>query len=308
MTDDPAKAFEPHRRRLLALAYRMTGSVAEAEDAVQDAYLKWHGTNREAIRDVRAYLSTVVTRLCLDRLRQSRRARESYVGPWLPEPLAGEAVNQGESDEELADDVSVALMLALERLSPLERAAFLLHDVFELDFREVASTLNRSTTACRQLASRARARVQAGRPRFAVPAEQRDQVADAFFGAARSGDTERLRTLLAEGVVFHGDGGGRKAAALKPIPGTERVARFFWAIARRVSWAGPLWSERLQINGMPGRLSVERDGTLQTMTLEIVDGRIEAIYVVRNPDKLSHLIPRVPDEIRASLTGEDESD
>lgn len=299
--DDPAKAFEPHRHRLLGLAYRMTGSVAEAEDAVQDAYLKWHGTDREAIRDTRAYLTTVVTRLCLDRLRERRRSRESYVGPWLPEPLPGATGNQGEADEELADDVSFALMLALERLSPLERAAFLLHDVFELDFRDVASALDRSATACRRLASRARAHVQAGRPRFSVSPQHRDQVVDAFLGAARSGDTETLRALLAEDVVFHSDGGGRKVAALKPIPGAERVARLLWAIARRASWAGPLWSEQLALNGMPGSLSVERDGTLQSMALAIVDGRIEAIYVVRNPDKLAHLIPRLPEGIRASL-------
>lgn len=304
MMDDTSNQFESHRRYLVSLAYRMMGSIVESEDVVQDAYLRWHDADQQRIRHPRAYLSTVVTRLCLDRLRESRRSRESYVGPWLPEPLAQEMSDSDGSSAELVEDISFALMLALERLSPLERAAFLLHDVFDLDFDQVALTLDRSPAACRQLASRARAHVRSERPRFTVSPEHRDRIAEAFFGAARSGDTEALRALLADSATFHSDGGGRRSAARKPIVGRERVARVLWGIARRVAWAGPVWSESLSINGMPGTLSVERDGTLQTTAIEIVGDAVSGIYVVRNPDKLSHLISRVPEELRTSVASE----
>lgn len=297
MMDDAAQEFERHRGRLVGLAYRMLGSVAEAEDAVQDAWLRWHRADRAAIRTPEAFLSTVVTRLCLDRLKEARRAREIYVGPWLPEPLVEDPSQAVLPADAVAGDVSVALMLALERLSPLERAAFILHDVFDMGFDQVAGALGRDEAACRQLASRARAHVQTARPRFQVSAAERDRVADAFFAAARSGDPAGLRDLLADAAALHTDGGGRKRAALNLVVGGDRIARFYAGNVRKAAGAPPLWARRLSINGLPGIATVEHDGTLQTTALEIAGGRIVAIYVTRNPDKLSHIARLVPDTV-----------
>lgn len=259
----------------------MLGSVAEAEDVVQDAYLRWHRTDRAAVRDAGGFLTQVVTRLSLDVLKSARMKRETYVGPWLPEPLiATEAEEEG-------DDITLTLMLALERLSPLERAAFLLHDVFGLSFDDIARTLDRDPAACRQLATRARNHVRAARPRFPVSEERGLAIAGAFFEASRSGDLAALTALLADDVVFTGDGGGKRLAALNPIHGASRVARFFAGIARKKPDASALIATR-SIDGLPGFVTQERDG-LQTTALAIEDGRIVAIYVVRNPDKLRHL-------------------
>ncbi len=259
----------------------MLGSVAEAEDVVQNAYLRWHRTDRAAVRDAWGFLTQVVTRLCLDVLKSARIRRETYVGPWLPEPLIAPMA------EEDSDDITLTLMLALERLSPLERAAFLLHDVFGLSFEDIARTLDRDSAACRQLAARARSHVRAARPRFPVSEERGRAIAGAFFEASRSGDVAALTALLADDVVFTGDGGGKRVAALNPIHGAARVARFFAGIARKKPGASTLLAMR-SIDGLPGFLSQERDGP-QTTALAIEDGRIVAIYVVRNPDKLRHL-------------------
>src|SRR3954454_5899397 len=196
MDDRAVDAFEAHRGHLLGLAYRMLGSVAEAEDVVQEAYLRWHEANTDGVSDPRAYLARVVTRLGLDHLKSARVRREHYVGPWLPEPVVdADALSAGTASE-YADDVTVALLLALERLSPLERAAFLLHDVFDLDFAEVARTLGRSEAACRQLASRARTHLREARPRFTAPPEAGERLAGAFLRAARSGEVTALAQLL----------------------------------------------------------------------------------------------------------------
>jgi RNA polymerase sigma-70 factor (ECF subfamily) len=288
-----AETFERHRGHLTGLAYRMLGSVAEAEDVVQDAFLRWH-RSAGAVEHPRAFLSTVVARLCLDRLKAARHRRETYVGPWLPEPLIDDPAQTAEPAGALARDVSVALMLALERLSPLERAAFLLHDVFDLGFDEIAAALGRSEVACRQLASRARANVQAARPRFPVDPAEQARLAEAFFTASRSGDAAALRDLLAAAATLHTDGGGRKRAALNVITGAERIARFFMGLARKGRARAPLWSKQLRVNGLPGIATVEHDGTVQTIALEIAAGRITAIYVMRNPDKLRHLAGIVP--------------
>lgn len=282
-------SFEQHRRHLFGIAYRMMGSVAEAEDAVQESWLRWQGSSREGVGNPRAFLSAIVTRLCLDRLKAARQRREIYVGPWLPEPLLQDPALVTQPDEDAAQDVSVALMLALERLSPLERAAFILHDVFDMGFDEIAAALDRSEAACRQLAARARASVRAARPRFAVRPGEGEAIAEAFFAAARSGDTVALRRLLAEGAAVHTDGGGRKTAALKIILGAEKICRFFAGLARKPRGVRPLWSRAVLINGLPGFVTMEPDGTLQTTALEIEDGRIQAIYVVRNPEKLRHV-------------------
>ena len=294
--DGTAQDFELHRRRLTGLAYRMLGSVAEAEDVVQDAWLRWHQAEREAVRDPGAFLHRIVTRLCLDRLKSARARRETYVGPWLPEPvLDAEALagSGGPGAEEWAGDLSFALLLALERLSPLERAAFLLRDVFDLDFTEVATTLGRGEAACRQLAARARAHLREARQRFTAPPEAGERLAAAFLQAARSGDVAALARLLAEDAVLYTDGGGRKRAALNPIRGRERIARFYAGLARKGATARVTAVRPARINGLPGYLALEADGSLQTVAIEAGEGGITAIYIVGNPDKLGHLMPVV---------------
>ena len=285
-----AGEFEPHRRHLTGLAYRMLGSLAEAEDAVQEAYLRWHAADQGKVADARAFLSKTVTRLCLDQLKSARARRETYVGPWLPEPLLEEAGFAVDSAGEYAHDLSVALMLALERLSPLERAAFLLHDVFDMDFAQVAEALGRGEAACRQLAARAREHVRSARPRFPVKPDEGARLAEAFLTAARSGDAGALGRLLATDATLHSDGGGKKRAALNVIRGRDKIAGFFAGLARKqVATAAAIRVRQARINGLPGFVTVEPDGTVQTIALEIAGAEIAAIYVVRNPDKLRHV-------------------
>jgi RNA polymerase sigma-70 factor, ECF subfamily len=290
---EAARSFEPLRRHLTRLAYRMLGSVAEAEDAVQDAYLRWHGADRRGVDDPRAFLSRTVARLCLDRLKSARARREAYVGDWLPEPWFEDAPGLAEPGDGMADDISFALMTTLERLSPLERAAFLLHDVFEMEFEEVGRILGRNAAACRQLAARARRNLQARRPRFAVSPGEADLIAGAFFEASRNGDLDTLQRILAEDVVVRTDGGGHRKAALNPIRGRDRVLRFFAGVARKWSHAGHPVLYRGEIDGLPGFVTMEAGETLQTTALEIREGRIAAIYIVRNPEKLAHVAARL---------------
>jgi RNA polymerase sigma-70 factor (ECF subfamily) len=244
--NDPAGSFEPHRRRLLGLAYRMLGSIAEAEDAVQETYLRWHAADRASVSDARAFLMTTTTRICLDLLRSARARREAYVGPWLPEPVTDTSALAPDAHTELAEDLSIALLLTLDRLSPLERAAFLLHDVFECPFAEVARALGRSEAACRQLASRARAHVRGAQPRVAAPAPGSSdgtatthaQLISAFVHATTSGDLEGLMRLLARDARLVSDGGGKVPAALNVIEGGERTARFLVGTVRKGLSAG----------------------------------------------------------------------
>jgi RNA polymerase sigma-70 factor (ECF subfamily) len=292
--DDTSAEFEAHRAHLKGLAYRMLGSVSEAEDAVQDAYLRWHEAARGEIEHPRAYLSRVITRLCLDRLKSARRRREIYVGPWLPEPLVADADLVTMPEESVAGDVSVALLLVLERLSPLERAAFILHDVFDMDFDEVAAALGRSEATCRQLARRARAHVDEAKPRFAVAREDGHKIAKAFFAASRGGDASAIKALLAETAMLHTDGGGRKAAALNLIEGADKISRFYAGLTQKLGRLAPLWSKWTTINGLPGVVTIEHDGTLQTTAFEVEGERVTAVYVVRNPDKLKHIEGLVP--------------
>jgi len=279
--EDAALSFDPLRPRLIRIAYRMLGSVADAEDVVQDAFLRWLDADRSAILEPEAYLRRVVTRLCLDQLKSARRRRETYIGPWLPEPLV-------EAGEDAIDDVTLPLMMALERLSPLERAAFLLHDVFGVGFEEVAETIGREPATCRQLASRARTHVRAARPRFPMPKDRGLEIAAAFYSATRSGDMEKLRSLLAADVVFYSDGGGKRPAAKRPLVGIDDVMQFHAAIARVFAGRTPGSVSYGFINGLPGFVTVEHDG-VQTTALEIQDSRIAGVYVMRNPDKLRHL-------------------
>ncbi|MEW6760649.1 MAG: sigma-70 family RNA polymerase sigma factor [Pseudomonadota bacterium] len=278
---DPTAYFTARRPRLQRIAYRMLGSVAEAEDVVQDAWLRWHAADREPIVEPEAWLVRTVTRLCLDVLKSSRVKRETYIGPWLPEPFI--------DPEDESDDITLPLMLAMERLSPLERAAFLLHDVFELDFNEVGEAIGRESAAARQLASRARSHVQDARPRFPVPREEQDRIAGAFFAATRQGDLAQLKQLLADNVVFYGDGGGKRNATVNPIYGLDKVARLLGALIGKVGWDTVEVLVETRIGGLPGRITMENDALPQAMALEIDGGKIVAIYVTRNPDKLGHL-------------------
>jgi RNA polymerase sigma-70 factor (ECF subfamily) len=278
--EDAASSFAPLRRRLLRVAYRMLGSVSDAEDVVQEAFVRWMKADRTKVHEPEAFLRRTVTRLCLDHLKSARHRRETYVGPWLPEPLV---------EDEEHEDITLPLMLALERLSPLERAAFLLHDVFGLDFEEVAATIDRDAAACRQLAARGRPHVRAGRPRYAVEKQRGQEIAQAFFAASRSGDMTSLGAMLAADVSLHSDGGGKRAAAVTVVAGLKTVLRLHKGLGVLFRKRGSHLVRTTTINGLPGFITREADGELQTTALDIDDGRINAIYIVRNPDKLRHL-------------------
>jgi RNA polymerase sigma-70 factor (ECF subfamily) len=277
--DDAAASFDPLRPKLMRVAYRMLGSVADAEDILQEAFIRWLGADRSAVDEPEAFLRRTITRLCLDQLKSARRQRETYIGPWLPDPVV----------EEHEEDVTLPLMLALERLSPLERAAFLLHDVFGQGFEEVAATIRRDPAACRQLAARARTHVREARPRYQVEKQRGLELAKAFFNASRNGDLKALGAMLATDVSIHADGGGKRPAAMQPIFGFdavmevhEHLAAYFRKNDSKLVRAG-------FINGLPGFITLEADGELQTTALEVEDEKVTAIYVVRNPDKLKHL-------------------
>lgn len=284
MTD----TFEPHREDLVRLAYRMLGSFAEAEDVVQDAFLRWRNVDDSTVAHPRAYLARVVSRLCLDRMKSAVARRETYVGTWLPEPMVTPP------GEHLADDLSLALLLTLERLSPLERAAFLLHDVFEMDYPQIAETLERSEAACRQLAARAREHVRSDRTRFHATDDTRDKLVAAFQAAIQAGDVEALARMLAEDAVFYQDGGGKRRAVPKPIHGKDKIVRFFeGAVRHRAAKRGDATTqyehfERAQISGLPG-LVIRTDHGIETVAFEIAGDHIVAIYAIRNPEKLRHL-------------------
>lgn len=282
------EAFERHVRLLRGLAYRFTGSLSETDDLLQEARLRWLGVSEE-VRHERAYLCRLVTRLALDHLKSARVQREVYAGPWLPEPvLDSDSVGvDAEASHELAHDISVALMLTLERLSPLERAAFLLHDVFDVEYREIADTLGKEEAAVRQLAARGRARVRDERPRYQPTPEESDRVLLAFFRAVSSGDAGALLECLAPDVVFTSDGGGRVAAARLPVFGADRVSRLLLGLARK--WPASTSGRRAQVNGLPGAVLFPAPGECQTLALRIEQGRIREIYSVRNPDKLRHV-------------------
>jgi len=278
---DAAASFDPLRPKLMRVAYRMLGSVADAEDVLQEAFIRWMGADRSGVREPEAFLRRTVTRLCLDQLKSARRQRETYIGPWLPDPVVEE--------EEEEEDITLPLMLALERLSPLERAAFLLHDVFGLGFEEVATTIGRDPAACRQLAARARTHIREARPRFQVDKQHGIALAEAFFAASRGGDMNALGAMLATDVSIHADGGGKRSAAAGPIAGFDAVMKLHESLAALFRKNGSTLVRAGFINGLPGFITLEADGELQTTALEIEDGKITAIYVVRNPDKLRHL-------------------
>ncbi|MCG5237793.1 sigma-70 family RNA polymerase sigma factor [Xanthobacter oligotrophicus] len=279
--DATVDRFEAQRPRLVRLAYRMLGSMAEAEDMVQDAWLRWQAVDQAQVREPAAYLTRIVTRLCLDAMMSARARRETYFGSWLPEPMV-----EPEDEDMRFDELTLTLMLALERLSPLERAAFLLHDVFGVPLDEVATTLERDGAAVRQLAARARKHVRDDRPRFKVAREEGDRIARAFFLASSNGDMAALRALLAQDVVIMSDGGGKAHAFPNAIEGFDRVLRLFAGLYRKLTRQPAVLIRPVWIDGLPGYVSRERDDALQTTALDIRDGRIVAIYITRNPDKL----------------------
>ena len=257
---------------------------------MQDAWLRWSAAERGGVENAEAYLVTVVTRLCLDRLKSARAAREIYVGPWLPEPVADAEALSPQAATELADDLSFALLLALERLSPLERAAFLLHDVFDAPFAEVAATLERSEAAVRQLAARARKAVREERPGHAVSEEAHERLLGAFVAALAQHDADALKALLREDAVVLSDGGGVKAAALNPIRGADRAVRYFLGLLRKHEARGGRFAAApVRFNGAPGLVIYLDDVLDQALTIESDGERIAAIYLVRNPEKLARL-------------------
>ena len=293
-----SNVFEEHRAYLIGVGYRMLGSLADAEDMAQEAYLRWHAAkDTVAVQNPRAYLTRIVVRLCLDRLKSAQSRRETYVGPWLPEPVVGTSLfTQISPTNTLADDLSFALLLTLERLSPLERAAFLLHDVFDMDFKEVAGMLERSEASCRQLASRARQHVRSERPRFHASKQECERLTSAFASAAQSGDVAALTELLAEDALFVSDGGGRVPAAMRPITGRDNVVRLIVGLAAKYrAFLPELRANPALVNGLPGLIFYDPTGPFQTLAMETrEDGRITAIYVVRNPDKLRHVPSDLP--------------
>ncbi|WP_449474568.1 sigma-70 family RNA polymerase sigma factor [Sphingobium chungangianum] len=277
--DDGVTSFDTQRATLLRVAYRMLGSMADAEDMLQEAFIRWARTDRQAVRVPAAFLRRMVTRLCLDHLKSARVRREDYIGPWLPDPIV---------EAEPLEDVTLPLMLALERLSPLERAAFLLHDLFGESFDDIARSVGRDAAACRQLAARAREHVRSERTRFPVERDHGLAIVAAFYEASRAGDAAKLGSLLADDVRFHSDGGGRRPAAGRILDGAVEVLRGLSAIFR-LRRGHPELVKQAFVNGLPGFVTREADGILQTTALLIENDQVKAIYVMRNPDKLRHV-------------------
>ena len=274
--------FVAHRALLFTVAYEMLGSAADAEDVVQEAWLRWSRVDHEEVRDPRAYLVRVTTRLALNRLRDLSRRRETYVGPWLPEPLLTRP--DVADDVALADGVSTAMLLVLETLTPTERAVFVLREVFDVPYDEIAAAVDKSQDAVRQIAHRARSHVEARRPRQEVDRAQQQAVLDRFWEAAGSGDLQGLLDVLSPDVVLVTDGGGHKKAALRPILGRDKALRFLTAVS-----VGPLAGDRIWVNGQPG-LAFTIDGELDTViTFHLEDGLVTALYALRNPEKLRRL-------------------
>lgn len=292
--DTLTESFEPHRRRLFGLSYRMLGSVGDAEDAVQDTWLRWHRVDRTAILNPEAWLVTACTRICIDRLRAAKLERESYPGIWLPEPLVELEVSvphstqaSAEAATEMADDLSMAMLMVMERLTPAERAAYLLREAFDYDYPQIATALKKSEAACRQLVSRAQKHLKDARPRFAADEAAARALAEKFSKATRAGDASLFAGLLAEDAMLWSDGGGKASAALNIIHGPDKVVRFFIGIGRKLPPA--LRRVDARINGQPGWLLFDGDVPYLALALDIVEGVVRNVFIMRNPDKLARL-------------------
>lgn len=287
--------FDEHRRLLFGIAYRMLGSAMDAEDLVQETFLRWRQVSDENIQSPKAYLTTIITRLCLDRLRSAQTQREQYVGPWLPEPVVTTEEADMTETLELAESVSMAFLVVLETMAPIERAVFLLREVFGYEYAEIAQIVGKSETNCRQIASRAKQHVADKRPRFGATREQQEQVTARFVQACTNGDVQALLATLAPDVVMYGDGGGKVIAAREPIYGADHTALALLGLLRKLPPDSRL--ELAQINGQPG-IMVYLDGKLfQVTVLDIVGDRIERVYGVLNPDKLGHLLQHPPNAL-----------
>ncbi len=290
MTD---QSYEDLRPLLFSIAYRMLGSVSEAEDIVQEAFLRFHKATSEGeeVESAKAFLSTITTRLAIDHLRSARVRRESYVGEWLPEPLVVDERSDTARHAEMSDSLSMAFLQVLETLSPVERAVFLLHDVFDYGYGEIAEMVGKSEVNSRQIATRARQRVKDGTPRFEATAEEGEELAHRFLAALQEGDVEELVEVLTDDVALHGDGGGIAAASPKPVFGRERVARFLGGAFRRAREL-KVTLRYAVVNGQPGGLSYDADGRVaNAFAFDIAEGGIQTIRSVVNPDKLGHLGP-----------------
>jgi RNA polymerase sigma-70 factor (ECF subfamily) len=292
VTDAPSDALlEELRPAAFAIAYRMLGSVAEAEDVVQEALIRLHTAleGGERIESPRAYVATVTTRLSIDVLRSARVRRETYVGEWLPEPLVSDSSADPAGHAEMADSLSLAFLVLLESLSPEQRAVFLLHDVFDYGYGEVAEIVGKSEDNARQLAARARRHVEEQKPRFEASREQREELANRFFAAAEEGEVAALEALLADDVVLHGDGGGKVPALARALFGAKRVARTLGAWFRQGAKVPDGEIRRVEVNGQPGAILMAGGGVVAVMALDIADGRIQGIRSIVNPDKLRHV-------------------
>lgn len=296
-TDAKTATFEQHRRRLFGLAYRMLASVGDAEDAVQDTFLRWHRSDAETIQNPEAWLVTACTRLCIDRLRAAKLERASYPGVWLPEPLVELEVSLpdptpgADAAHEQADDLSMAMLLVLERLTPAERAAWLLREAFDYDYPQIATALQKSEAACRQLVSRAQKHLKNERPRFAADSAEAKRLAERFAAATRAGDARMFAGLLAEDAMIWSDGGGKAAAALNVIHGAEKVVRFFVGVRRKQP--DTLRGMAVRINGQPGWLLFDGDRPYLAMAVDIAQSdsgvAVRNVFIIRNPDKLARL-------------------
>lgn len=281
--------FESYRSLLFAIAYRMLGSVMEAEEMVQETFLRWQQVDLKKVTNVKAYLSSIVTRLSIDRLRSAQAQREHYIGPWLPEPLLHEQAPDVSDTMLLADSLSMAFLTLLETLSPIERAVFLLHDIFDYEYTTVAQIAGRNATTCRQIARRARQRLTTQRPRFEATTAHHEALTHQFIQSCTNGDMESLLTLLAEDVVLYSDGGGKRIAARKPIHGATRVARFLLSIWRKAP--DSLALHPTQINNQPALIAYIDRHPFSVHIVHIAEGQIQQMYNILNPDKLRHIPP-----------------
>lgn len=289
-----SEIFENERARLFGLAYRMLGSVADAEDMVQDTWLRWSKVDVTTINNPQAFLTTIITRLSLDQLKSAKHKKETYVGSWLPEPLLSDAQSSPSSTPdqavEIADDVSFALILAMEKLSPAERASFLLHDVFDLDFDEIGKTLDRTPASCRKLASRARQKVRTDRDQT-LPMRPEEPLITSFHAALQTGDLESFIKFIAEDAVLVTDGGGIKTATLNPIYGRIKILKFFAGLLLKYGRPSSNDIKLTTINNSPGILVREADGSLQAWSMSWTpEGQISELYIIRNPEKLGHVV------------------
>jgi RNA polymerase sigma-70 factor, ECF subfamily len=285
--------YQELRPLLFSIAYRMVGSVSEAEDLVQEAFLRYHRAARDgaAIESPKAYLTTVTSRLAIDHLRSARVRRERYVGAWLPEPLLTDPDGDPAAQAGQRDSLSMAFLVLLERLSPVERAVFLLHEVFGYGYAEIAGLVGKTEDNCRQIGARARRHVEQRRPRFETSRRQREELARRFFAVIEQGDTDGLVDLLAADAVMYGDGGGKAPAIAEPLHGAQRVARFLLGLGRQASALG-VTLRPAEVNGQPGALASDRQGRLVGVVgIDIADGRVQTVHSIVNPDKLRHLGP-----------------